>query len=273
MSSFLDHLYAACEVHKGLSRFLSRKRDLTLLKINECHSVVIACDSNASIGMKPNDYVKRDFFEVGRSAVKVPLMEVIAVGALPVVVIDTLCVELEPTGKEILKGIYYEVRRLGLPPDLVVNGSSEKNMLTTQTGLGVTVFGIAKDKNIKIGTSKPGEVIVCVGLPKSAPEKPYREGDPEIMDPPTVANLRNQAFINEILPVGSHGILYEMNLLAEEAFCVLEVVDSPIDLYQSAGASTCVLVTLAEGDIDRLKKVVSKPVFKVGRLVKPKLSN
>ncbi len=229
-----------------MERFIQRKRDLVLLDLLEDFVFVLACDSNASIGLKQHDQVRREWKEVGRSAAKVPLMEVLASGALPVVVVDNLCVEPEPAGKGILEGIRFEVENLGLDPDLVIIGSTEKNMSTTQTGLGVTVLGIAHRNGLQIGTSRPGAAVVCVGLPKNAPDLPYFEGEPGIMNPLLVKQLRQLEYVQEIVPVGSHGVLYEMEVLAVEANCRLSVVESTVDLKHSAGASTCVLATLSE---------------------------
>ena len=66
-------------------------RDVTLIPLVGDVKLVIACDSNASIGEKKNDYYKNAYEEVAVSAMKVPLMEVLATGAVPVVVVDNLC--------------------------------------------------------------------------------------------------------------------------------------------------------------------------------------
>ena len=68
-------------------------RDVTLIPLVGDVKLVIACDSNASIGEKKNDYYKNAYEEVAVSAMKVPLMEVLATGAVPVVVVDNLCME------------------------------------------------------------------------------------------------------------------------------------------------------------------------------------
>jgi hypothetical protein len=263
----LDQFYAAVRRRENLQPFIKRVRDLVLLNVSEDYVFVIACDSNASIGQKEHDFHKRDFKEVGRCASKVPLMEVLAVGAYPFIVVDNLCVEMEPSGRFILDGIRFEVERLGLNPDLVITGSAEKNMLTTQTGLGVTVIGLAKRDELKIGISQPGDLVVCVGFPKSAPTKPFSEGEPDIMDPPSTRKLREYGFVHEIIPVGSRGVRYEMGVLAEESGCNFVEVESIVDMTHSAGPSTCVLVTIPKQFLDRLKEQMTHPVNIVGYLV------
>ncbi|MEJ5203085.1 MAG: AIR synthase related protein [Anaerolineales bacterium] len=263
----LDQFYAAVKTKGDLQPFIRRVRDLVLLRVSEDYVFVIACDSNASIGQKEHDYHKRDYKEVGRCASKVPLMEVIAAGAYPIVVIDNLCVEMEPSGRGILEGIRFEVERLGLDADLVITGSTEKNMVTTQTGLGVTVIGLARHDELKIGVSQPGDLVVCVGFPKSAPTKPFFEGEPDIMDPPSTRKLRKCDFVHEVIPVGSGGVRYEMGVLAEESGCSFVEVESIVDMTHSAGPSTCVLATIPEQFLSVLRERMTHPVNPVGYLV------
>ena len=264
----LDVFYQCLQNQTAVDRFIRRKRDLVLVDFDEEYTFALACDSNASIGRKPNDYVQVDWKEVGRWASKVPLMEVLACGALPFVVVDNLCVEMEPAGNEILAGIRYEVERLGLNPDLVITGSAEKNMPTSQTGLGVTVLGMARRNEIKTGCSQSGDFIVCVGLPKSNPEVPFREGDPDVMDPPATRKLAGYPAIHDIIPVGSHGVRYEMKILAEESDHQVEEIPSAVDMTQSAGPSTCVLASLKEEEIPALRRWMTQPVNPVGILKK-----
>jgi selenophosphate synthetase-related protein len=259
-----SRFFEALSGQGSLEGYIQRRRDLVILEILDGYTFVLACDSNASIGLKEHDYVRHSWKEVGRSAAKVPLMEVLAVGAFPFIVVDNLCVEPEPSGAGILEGIRFEVERLGLDPDLVVTGSAEKNMITTQTGLGVTVLGIAPQGSLRLGTSQPGDMVACVGIPKNAPERPYEEGDPEIMDPPATKQLRSLEFIHEILPVGSHGIAYEMGVLAADSHLVAREVDTAIPTRVSAGASTCVLASLPVDCLEELKTKMNKPVNLVG---------
>jgi len=264
--SILEIFLSRLQHTADLNQFIHRKRDLILINIDEEYQLVIGCDSNAAIGMKEYDYVQRDYKEVGRCASKVPLMEVIAAGAYPFIIVDNLCVELDPSGKGILEGIRFEVARLGLDPDLVITGSTEKNMLTRQTGLGVTVIGLAKKKDIMIGSSKHSDVVMCVGLPKSAPTKPFFEGEPDIMDPLTTRKIREMQFIHDMIPVGSHGVRYEANILAAEAGCKFEEIPSPVDMTHSAGPSTCILVSFEEEYFIDLKSNITHPVQVVGYL-------
>jgi len=65
-------------------------RDLTLIPISHDELLVIACDSLGGIGPKQHDMVKVPAEIVGQYTVRGPLMEVLAAGARPVAVINTL---------------------------------------------------------------------------------------------------------------------------------------------------------------------------------------
>ncbi|UTW69818.1 hypothetical protein KHA80_02285 [Anaerobacillus sp. HL2] len=76
---------------------ISRYRDLTIIADGD-KKLVIACDSSGAIGPKELDVVKVDANIVGRFISRVVLMEIISVGAKPITLIDTLSVEMNPTG-------------------------------------------------------------------------------------------------------------------------------------------------------------------------------
>lgn len=126
--------------------------------------MVIGCDSAGGIGPKPLDRVKVDGYTLGRFTARVALMEVLSTGAKPICLVDTLSVEPDPLGLEIIKGVKDEAKEAGLDPTLAVTGSSEKNIPVEQTGIGVTVIGIAEKGLLRIGLSKPKDVVMAIGL-------------------------------------------------------------------------------------------------------------
>src|SRR5687768_8021037 len=81
---------------------LRRVRDLHFFQLLGDLSLVIACDSNASIGEKPNDGLSKPYSEVGISVLKVPLMEVLATGAQPILIVNALCMEMDPSGQKLI---------------------------------------------------------------------------------------------------------------------------------------------------------------------------
>lgn len=105
--------------------------------------MLIATDAAGGIGPKMMDTVQAPAYVLGRFTARVALMEVIAGGGRPIAVIDACCVEPVPTGQEILRGILDEAALAGLTPE-AVTGSFEKNVVTVQTGLGVTALALAE---------------------------------------------------------------------------------------------------------------------------------
>ncbi|MBC7083359.1 MAG: hypothetical protein H5T95_07700 [Firmicutes bacterium] len=251
---------------------VSRVRDLVLVDLLGDLVMVVACDSNASIGEKPMDSLKQPYAEMGRSAVKVPLMEVIASGATPILVVDALCVEMEPSGKKIIAAIRGELERAGLAQDIELTGSTEDNARTVQSGIGVTVIGLATRRSLRLRTTTAGDAIVCVGIPKSGVTTPYKEDDTDIAHVSTVMTLSRLPYIREILPVGSKGVRYEATELARYAGLELEEASPPppIDMDTSAGASTAVLATLRPEHVPELRRTLVEPVFEIGAAAVPR---
>lgn len=223
-----------------------RLRDLTLIDTPDGSTVVIACDSVGGIGPKPGDTVAADARTVTHFAVRVPLLEVIAVGATPSVIVDTLSVEQHPSAVDMIDEVRNLAREVGLDPDVSVTGSTEDNVVTTTTGLGITVIGIAALGRFRASTIQPGDHIVAVGLPLSAPRNRLRRGDPRMPSIAEVAGIIALPDVHEVLPVGSRGIAHEIvQLTAQTGLTADDAGPGVIARDATAGPSTCVLVAVA----------------------------
>ncbi len=241
-------------------------RDLSLIDLPGGLTVVIACDSNASNGEKANDTHQNTVEEVSVSALKVPLMEVLAAGARPMVVVNNLCVEMNPYGARLIEGMRSELRRSNLA-HVQLTGSTEDNMRTTQTGIGVTVIGLASRERLRIGKACGGDAVVCVGIPQSGIHTPYSEFAPDVAKIGTVEQLARLPYVHEILPIGSKGARYEAGELARVAGLFFERrSDCPVDLETSAGASTAVLVCVLPRDEERLREEIQVPCNRIGMM-------
>lgn len=267
--SWRDRLYGSgAQIPEVALALVERVRDLTVVHLGAEFSLVIACDSNAGFGEKPHDGRRQAPEETGLRAVKVPLMEVMASGAVPVSVIDALCVEMDPTGRRIIAGVREAVVKAGLPAERVLNGSTEDNIPTVQTGMGVTVIGLVRQGDMLLGQAGPGHLVAAVGWPKSGRQVPYSEEDPEICRVETVRTLVGTPGVREIVPVGSHGARYEAELLARGCGARIDWVDDPvIPLAESGGTSTCVLIAVEPEGLAAVKRAVSQPVHVLGRLL------
>ncbi|MGM0369468.1 MAG: AIR synthase related protein [Bacillota bacterium] len=243
---------------------MDTNRDISIISLNTDQFLVIACDSLGGIGQKSQDEIKVTNKLVGKLTTRVALLEVLASGADPITVINTLSVELNPTGEEIITGIKEELKKLDMSN--LLNGSSEENMATVQTGVGITVIGRVDRNRIKLFSSEPNDLVVSIGIPKVGKE--VLEFQDEIVDLDLILKLLEVDYINEIIPVGSKGMLYEANLIADSNQLNLHLLDTNLNLEQSAGPATVILLTLEERNLNRLKKIVNQPLNVIGRLEK-----
>ncbi len=217
---------------------VGRIRDLLVIN-GGSYRLVVACDSNASVGSKPRDHLAWPARNTGFVATKVPLMEILASGAEPMVVVNNLCVEMNPTGKEILRGVEAACEFLNRMP--IITGSDKTNMPTVQTGVGVTVIGIAAPDALRLGRSRPGDAVYAIGAPlgpmNDGSDVFYDEADWNVCRLDAVMSLLDIGFVHEVLPVGSKGLRYEFEQLAEVSGLVMvEEEGHGLDMRRSGGA-------------------------------------
>jgi hypothetical protein len=248
------------------------ERDLLFVRLAGADVLVIAADSNGGLGPKPSDTVAVSGWVLGRFAARVPLLEVIAVGATPTVVVDTLSVEREPTGAAILEGVRAEAAAAGLPLD-AVTGSTEDNVPTVATGVGVTVIARARLDDLRVGRSRPGDVVVLVGQPKSAPADVFGPDDPEVLSIGALRAALDVPGVHEALPIGSSGVAAEVAALARSAGASVEHGrDWPVASDQSGGPSTAALVAASptsgvDAVVDAVRAASGLPAWAIARFV------
>lgn len=243
---------------------LKSYRDIRLFQLTNDDVLIIACDSLGGIGPKPLDKVSVNGYTVGKFTARVALMEVLSVGAKPLCIVDNLCVELEPTGLEILEGVRSEAIEAGLDPVLAVTGSAEKNFEVMQTGIGVTVVGLCKKGSLRIGVSQPGDAVVAIGTPCLGEEVVPAEQQDRICKISDLLKLLSLDGVHEIIPVGSEGIQHELKVLTKCSglnFKASRV--SEAFLAKSAGPATVVLATLSVSKIATAQKIFSGKPFKL----------
>jgi hypothetical protein len=240
-------------------------RDLTVVDILDGFYLVTAVDSDGAVGPKEHDVVHVGGYECGRFGTRVPLMEILACGAIPIAAFDQLSVEMFPTGQEIIRGVRDELTSVGLPNDFPLSGSTEDNLPTVQTGMGVVIVGIVAKSDFRPGSSKSGDNIYCIGIPKSGPDDIIRLDDSEIADAKTVTSVCRSIPVHDVLPVGSKGISYEADQLGTTAHRTVTMKDDcPLSLEKSGGPTTCFLISIAGAQTEILKDLAKKPVFHVG---------
>ncbi|PGM57616.1 hypothetical protein [Bacillus sp. AFS053548] len=254
---------------------ISKYRDLTLMHIDENRYFTIACDSCGGIGMSELDFIKVDEEIVGYLTAKLCLVETLAFRAKPTVLINTLCVEMNGRGKRIINGIEKAIKEYNKANfyednlEINITGSTEENIPTKQTGLGITLMGeIYNPFNRKEAIS--GDRVILIGYPKVGNEvlEDLNENKNEIINFNSLKQLTNCEYVSDLLPIGSKGVQYEMNQLMETNNIDINLVNqSSIPLHKSAGPATCALAIIKKDAIERLKRQILQPITLLGEIV------
>ncbi|WP_026477235.1 AIR synthase related protein [Alkaliphilus transvaalensis] len=247
-----------------------KQRDISFIRSWGSKTLVIACDSSGAIGSKELDLLKVSPRIVGYYTTRVALMEILSVGATPLAVINTLSVEMNPTGYEIIEGIKDLLREAELPLDCI-NGSTEENFKTLQTGMGITIIGEVENDYCKLSKTEAGDIIYLLGELKVG-------GEIQLPHDPTICSLKDLQLlvsakgVKEIIPVGSKGIGYEGELLA--ALNGLQFVPDDnlsVSLTKSGGPATAVIFSGSpnlEENFEGLDTEIKGPLYKIGKVIK-----
>ena len=143
--------------------------------------------------------------------------------------------------------------------------STEKNFDTKQTGLGITVIGLCEKNDLRIASSGVNDLVYCVGLPKVGNQINGFD-DPDIAKLANIDKLLSFEGIHDIIPIGSKGILKELEIMAKSIGS--EFVCEPnirIDINKPAGPSTCLIFTCS--DNSKYKAIKNVPIIKIGKII------
>jgi ribosomal protein S8 len=246
----------------------TRRGDVSILKVPTGHAIVAGSTSSGAVGSKELDKVKVDGRVLGKFLARVALMDVTATGAFPVLLSATLGVEKEPTGNAILEGIRREARSIGLDPNQVLMENTEDNFTTMQTGVGLTVIGFANEEELRLGKTRPGDLVVAIGKPKLGDEVLAAEVRGEIADLKNVTQLSQRKYVHDIAPVGGFGITCEARMMAYGVGRQLKLLDvQGLDLNKSAGPATVILATIDREKLEDLTSLIPKPIQVVAEIL------
>ncbi len=193
-------------------------RDLTVWPLADEQWLVFATDNLVGIGELAFDQAQATPEEVGYFTARVALMELIASGATPMLLIDTMSggdPKEEAYARRMLTGIREAVAEADLPPTFTITGSSEKNIVIPVTSLSLTVIGHVAPSAFRVGTSCVDDEVWLIGVPKSAPEDRVTREDTTIVSFSLLHELSSLACVHEIVPIGSRGAMAEAKTMAE----------------------------------------------------------
>ncbi len=235
---------------------LKTVRNLLVLRQGET-ALITAVDSCGGIGALACDALAADPGIVGAYTARTPLMEVLAAGAEPA--FASVSVSNAPeAARPILDGVRAAV---GASLPLIV--STEKNMPTAMTAVGVTLTGTCSMESLRLGGARSGDALYCIGLPFVGPE--VLENLNAMPGPDDVRALLSDPSVRAVLPVGSQGVAAEARVLALESGLTAELdFGAGVDLQKSGGPSTCLIAAAAPGARDLRLPV---PVMIIGTLV------
>jgi len=265
-SSQLNILYRRIKNYKNSNS--EEIRDLTVIHLTDEFSIVIAVDSDGGIGPQEGDTFKCDPYQLGHFAIRVPLLELLSCGASPLAAFDMLSLPMNKIGKEIVRGVRDELKLANLGDDFPLSGSTEDNVPTNMTSIGTTIIGLVNKEDFNIGKTQINDFIVCVGLPKSAPDDIILLNDSEIINQNDIYKILELDGVHEILPVGSKGVANEAHQLAKTSNLDLELFkEQIIDVKKSGGPSTCVIVSCLSDTVTELIEKLQVPVNVIGKII------
>ncbi|WP_141433270.1 ATP-binding protein [Bacillus sp. 03113] len=213
-------------------------RDVSIIPFSENESIIVAVDNSGAIGMKEYDELKAPYSIISYFAFRTSVMECIAAGGHPFsVIIHNLCDD--DAWLELVNGVQSGLEELGFGHDVHITGSTESNFSLKQSVLGMTVLGKAAAGKNQPKLYMGEQQLAVIGLPLVGKE--VMEKQEEIAPLSLFYEIsRIEGVI--IIPVGSKGILYELNqFFSEEISDQLIQVD--VDVLKSSGPSTCFIVS------------------------------
>lgn len=224
---------------------------------------MVACDSVGGIGPKEHDVYPTDATTLASFATRVPLLELMCVGAKPVAIVNCLCVEKDPMGNEMISTIRTMARQAGIDPHKVT-GSTEDNVATVASGIGVTILGDLGSRDLP--RAKPGDELWCLGAPVSAPGDDLYQGHPSMIGIDEVYALMRSGLIHDAVPAGSHGIAHEFDEIIARCGLDFTRTDISIDLHKSAGPASCILACFSSSDRIRVLSMIDdkRPRYLLG---------
>ncbi|HNZ82926.1 MAG TPA: selenophosphate synthase [Sedimentibacter sp.] len=236
-------------------------RDITIIDYDHKSYLGIACDSCGGIGYKEHDLVKASPQLTAYHTGKVVLAELMSMGFTPFILADGLAVEMNNTGRQLIEGFNEVLSKLSF--NVHLTGSTEENIKTVQTSMGVTCIGFCSKDKLKFKKTKTGDICLLVGLPMVGNE--VLQNPDKILDIDDFEKLYLCDYINEMLPIGSRGIECELNDLLKDNKLKFEYESSiSIDLKKSGGPSTSCLVTLRMENLGIIKGIIKKPINVIG---------
>jgi hypothetical protein len=227
-------------------------RDIITIPLNNQESIIIASDNSGGVGMKAGDHVQVSYETVAYYSFRVAAMECIAAGGVPIsVVLHNFCGD--HTWGELIKGIQKGLEELRLE-DVPITGSTESNFVLQQSAVGLVILG-------KRSLSKEPERIFSSNVKFAVIGSPL-VGNEVIDQADEVVPLSIFWEVSKlekliVWPVGSKGILYEMNQMFSNKQFTKEMISTNLDVIKSSGPATCFIIAYEQDREEELKNITA----------------
>lgn len=235
-------------------------RDILNIPFNERESIVLASDNSGAIGLKDSDAVKVPYETVAYYSFRVAVMECMAAGADPfAVTLNNLCGD--NAWDALLAGIKRGLTELKME-QINITGSTESNFNLTQSAVGITVLGKLDSKVAALNKPiyTPETNIAVIGRPLVGNEVVDQE-----IDIASLSMFKQICSLDQVvtLPVGSKGILQELNRLFFNRTFEITQLETSLNLEKSAGPSTCFIVIYPPEHAKELKYISGRHLHEV----------
>jgi hypothetical protein len=223
-------------------------RNVLTLTFSGKDPLIIATDNSGAIGMKKNDLIIVPYETTAYYLFRVAVMECIAAGGEPIsVVLTNFCGD--EAWDQLTRGIQKGLNELHLK--VPITGSTESNFEMQQSAIGIIVLGkktIGKTESLIYEQSK----MAIIGMPLVGNE--VIDQNDQIVPLPIFQKISRLEGIT-VWPVGSKGILSELNKMFKDKEFMKERVITDVDIEKSSGPATCFIVLFQESLETEVKKI------------------
>lgn len=216
-------------------------RNVLTIPMEQTNTLIVAIDNSGAIGMKKDDLVHVPYETLAYYSFRVAAMECIAAGGEPTIVMLTnFCGD--EAWEELTGGVKKGLEELQLN-DMVISGSTESNFKLQQSAVGIMVLGKKSGQSEKEINYQESLKIAVIGKPMVGNEVVEQAGQiAPLLLFQKISRLKGVT----VWPVGSKGILSEMNHIFKNRKISKDNVITAVDILKSSGPSTCFIVLYEE---------------------------
>lgn len=223
---------------------IGKIRDLTRISRPGAKDLLLAFDVIGGIGPLRADAVCATPEDVGYFGARVVVMELLSLGAVPILLADLLTLSWGEGGERVVTGVRALLAEAGFP-NVPVTGSTEENVPAAATGAGFVGVGEVEPQRIRHGRARAGDRLYLWGMPKSAPKVEVQRSDPDIAHVAALGKLMEDNLVHEALPLGSGGLETEFAALRRRM--LRPALDRQVQreiIQMSGGPATAVLLVV-----------------------------